>query len=523
MKKITIALLVISIVAIISCKKNDLQKQDFSNQERFFKLQQNTKPLAKKVADAMQLQNKSKDVVSNIISKAGYPVWNKALLSTETKMIKPNMGNQARDINSSYPIIVIIPLVPTDEQFVNGFLKAEINEDGTIVALYEAKDYNDYSFGTLDGSDFTAEKFAQNIAILDYLVFGYKNFKTTDPRLFEAMLPDGINPPEIQFTINTNNTNSNGERQIYEVVSICFTYQSPHCPSGGNCLGNGCDIGHCSNGECYFEDNTICADYSAGTTVGTGIYIPPEQPTTPIGSPGGNPGGGSGGGNGIIPVQDENIAPKPCVQMQDLGNNNNFTDLFKLIRDYPLKDREYGAGFMLNADGTINYDPIEGTPNDINQGINIGFNFNNVVKYSGFTHNHYSLDQLSVFSPHDIFTLASFGFYDRMIDPASFTFGLTTVKGTNYVIKINDKQKFKEWADNVRDIDNFEGLLVKQFTDFYKITPTNTNAKNEKLFAQYLQQQKAGFSLFRGSPDFKTWKEIEYDNNTDAIVEKTCQ
>ncbi|MBK7883165.1 MAG: hypothetical protein IPJ81_04690 [Chitinophagaceae bacterium] len=203
----------------------------------------------------------------------------------------------------------------------------------------------------------------------------------------------------------------------------------------------------------------------------------------------------------------------PCEQADKLEKNTGLKDKFTALKNKTNQNKEYGYMYKINSDITVNAIEIEGEANAAGIDVTI------TEKFDGFIHSHYT-GLLSVFSRDDIYAMAKMYIGDKMIDPSTFTAGVVTASGTQYILKIDDIVKFKAYAENMVNNNAIEDLS-DLYDKFYKITPKNSKEQNEKAFLQYLQQTKSGLRLFKGNDNFNDWQPKKVDANNN-VVDNPC-
>ncbi len=95
---------------------------------------------------------------------------------------------------------------------------------------------------------------------------------------------------------------------------------------------------------------------------------------------------------------------------------------------------------------------------------------------------------------------------------------VVTAKGTQYLLKIADMEKFKRFADyflagNFNDFKN-------TYNDWLKIQPGNSSGVNERRFLVYINSAGgSGLKLFRGNSSFSKWEPLGLDEDGNVIIE----
>lgn len=110
---------------------------------------------------------------------------------------------------------------------------------------------------------------------------------------------------------------------------------------------------------------------------------------------------------------------------------------------------------------------------------------------------------------------------DKMVDPGSFTIGVVTASGTQYLLMINDINKFHAYAGNLVNKSTLNAYQ-HMYENVFGIKPTNNNDDNEKRFLQYLEKSNSGLKLFKGDDKFENWKSKKLDESKQNVVDQPC-
>ncbi|MEJ7823031.1 MAG: hypothetical protein WKF85_11960 [Chitinophagaceae bacterium] len=220
-----------------------------------------------------------------------------------------------------------------------------------------------------------------------------------------------------------------------------------------------------------------------------------------------------GGTTGITSCPIDTIK-NPCIQVDSLATNSLYKAMLDDLKSKTSDIHESGYVYKRNADGSFVPTFIVGKDNAA------GIDFEFKEKVDGFIHNHYT-GLLSVFSPDDIYAMAVAYTSDKMVNPLTFSIGVVTANGTQYLLMIDDFTKFQQYANNI--VTNSTLILYSFiFGSVYGISPTNSNDDNEKLFLQYLQTTNSGLKFFKGNNDFTQWQPKKADDNGN-VVNNPCQ
>jgi hypothetical protein len=176
MKQIVTSLIIMSLfLAFFSCKKTDktfIEEKVTSEREvssKFFSIEENVDPIAMKILNEIKFRDESKPFVNSFAKINGFPIWEKALIST----------------NANKDTVVYIPLVLNKTRFTNGYIKAYIKNEITITS-FKSSDYKNYPFS--NNNTYNANNFASFIMYFDNKIFGHDRFILKDNRLFSGSL-----------------------------------------------------------------------------------------------------------------------------------------------------------------------------------------------------------------------------------------------------------------------------------------------------------------------------------------------
>lgn len=166
--------------AIISCKKRDFQKvipQQDTNQ-KFFAATSSLSPILQKVVGELKRQEGiNPSFISNLVKADGYALWNKCVTKSKSKATVRTTGD-------GEDTVVLVPLVQTDSSSVDAYIEAHINGNVQLW-LWNEKSYKDYGYGVFTGDAKNAETFVMQFLKFNYSIFGIRQYKIIDPKLFK--------------------------------------------------------------------------------------------------------------------------------------------------------------------------------------------------------------------------------------------------------------------------------------------------------------------------------------------------
>ena len=145
---------------------------------------------------------------------------------------------------------------------------------------------------------------------------------------------------------------------------------------------------------------------------------------------------------------------------------------------------------------------------------------NSMNPADGYLHSH-PQGALSIFSATDIKTI-----YDGWVtlginNLETFTAGVVTASGTTYMLKVEDKNAFMNFATaNLKYQNNFEAF--EYWYQIYGITENNSTGNVEAGFVNLINNKfNTGLKLFKGNTqNFGQWNLREY--NQGSVINSNC-
>lgn len=292
-------LMLAGLLAYVSCSKVDSlpqnQPSSKNSEDRFFHSHRTADPIEKVLVEFIKRRNDKEHFVEKTVTQMGYPNWEKTMaVKTLDKKVSVIQNTNPDSISIYY-----IPFVRETQNYVNASFVVTVTPTDTLLTNLIDHQYtqlpNDASL-TIDGS----EKHVLFFMLLDYIVFGYKDFQITDSLLFNnGQGKADIVHIELQ---QNNNLNQNGLLAM---------------PAGPVCINatlslTGCS--QCPGNESYeqcWEDYYGLWDSNSGT-------------------PGSGTGGGGGGFTPIPTLTSIDVSSinDPCLQavIQNIGavGHNSF-------------------------------------------------------------------------------------------------------------------------------------------------------------------------------------------------------
>lgn len=292
----------------ISCRKDNISNYNPINknvESSFFNLKGSNDPILLRVVNELKSQQKlNSNFIKTIVDRNGYPLWDKIKYPRYNDIPSTNINPE--------DTIVYIPLAIEGEEKVTAFFIAIINNHIEL-QLHNKFDYKPKGYDTLGISN--ANRFAMQFMVLDYEIFGHKDFIIYDHQLlknFEITIGVPIKDKIVHIE-RSNTTESRGGWVTIE-YDVCTYTRYLECSCNGCC----CPDGSCSLcQELCWHTKPDCKKVSflvyldEGNSGGGGGTTPPET--------------GGGGGSPNAPVQICNPSPyisnglPPCPKGLELG------------------------------------------------------------------------------------------------------------------------------------------------------------------------------------------------------------
>lgn len=216
----------------------------------------------------------------------------------------------------------------------------------------------------------------------------------------------------------------------------------------------------------------------------TYIYVGSVQQCTYVDS-----GGSSGGYN---PPNNNNNIITPCTQVQNLANSSVFQSKMQDLKNKTTENYE-AAYIMRNGE----YHYVQGSDNMLEMSIPINY----MNPSDGYLHSH-PAGGFSIFSATDIKAI-----YDGWVklginNLETFTAGVVTASGTTYILKVENKTTFMNFASaNLKDPGLFNMFELSMSA---AIRPDNPEWLQEKGFLDAIQG--SGLTLHKGDINsFSQW------------------
>ncbi len=471
-------------------------------------------------------RNNEKEFVNSFAKNIGYPVWDKAIVSSNHK--NPQQSGFTNVVNEDTSF-VYIPLVIENDVAINGYIMTVVSDSSMNIVYRLAQDYKNYHFEETT-TQLSATQFAYSMIRLNSHVFGNMEYTITDKRLFSS---DTTQYHTQKITLTSQSTGDGSNGLLNENV-ICseITWQGIHCGTPLYCAQRGsCDL--CGT-YCYMETVggvTIC--YGDGTP-----SIPPTEGSPPTG--GGTP--TTGGGGGDIPhdypctptpipnVVDNPLPPCPPPtggtgwNPNDFNINNPCNVVDSLLRSIPFRQnlKKLRDSCVLNYEKSImfknaftpgTYASVMGT-GQASATDTMEVTLDVSEPQDGVMHDHPKGSR--IFGADDFYQLATLWREHKVQNSKTFTFSLVT-DTTSYIIMITDSVKFNAfvnaWLKNLDLATKFSTL----YYDTYHMDDDLPIGQKEINFFKAIQTWQAagpGIKLFKGNADMTSFNPIKLVNGT---------
>ncbi|HEX2631128.1 MAG TPA: hypothetical protein VHM26_19070, partial [Chitinophagaceae bacterium] len=195
----------------------DLQK------EKFFRIAPNTDPLVKAIAANIQRQDTKRNLTGKLISKAGFPIWDKAQISKAGYQSRITEGEQQ----------VFIPFINEEEEETKAVLAVKINATDTLFTMVYGSNYRQYGFDSTnnDGS-WSARKVFGVFTYFDHLLFNRNAFQVSNSQLLGAATDTITGQPAIVYL----DTVSSSQGRLFSpnpgTIIVYITYVYCQYPGG---------------------------------------------------------------------------------------------------------------------------------------------------------------------------------------------------------------------------------------------------------------------------------------------------
>jgi hypothetical protein len=233
MRKILL-LFISTIVIVTSCRKADqfINENNLSEKqiiEQFISVPTYLNPSLQKIANYLHEKDKQRPFITNISSKVGLPLWDKAQFK------KTKTHSAAARTNSNGDSTVLIPLSLPNSYEVSGFITATLDENNNVVS---ASEYDKFNYQLLGYNNSISIADAEDVVIqclvLQKEIFGVTTFKLLDNRLFDTDNDSSNFRRNYEISLSEINQSSAERVRIVVVKSNHCTHHDGDGPNGND-------------------------------------------------------------------------------------------------------------------------------------------------------------------------------------------------------------------------------------------------------------------------------------------------
>lgn len=326
------------VVVLQSCKKYDnaapVETVDVSI--KFFNLPQNLNPAVQKIANKIKVQNNEKNFLDAFVKVQGYPIWDKAKITTVPLAYAPNIRFNSRASSSTTETedFILVPLAMPNTNRVHGALSCVVKGDSVSIALIDGRKYKWYNDHP-DSIGMNGEDVTLLMMQLDKAAFNHKYFKVKDSAAFGLSIKKSTRYITLTDSVSNSalpQSTRNGHWEYYFYMFSYVVYEPDLC---------GCDATPCPDGSMHEETKRR---YITGT-----VWV--EDDDWYYGNEGGGTGGGgvggnSGGGNGDLPI--DPVENDPITYTYQLSAND-----MRVINEINAEDQQSNDDYNnKDCDGT---------------------------------------------------------------------------------------------------------------------------------------------------------------------------
>jgi hypothetical protein len=206
-----------------ACRKMDKPQVADLQKEKFFRTPAGTEPLVKCIAANIKRQDEKRNLTGKLISKAGFPIWDKAQISKG--------GNASRIAENETQ--VFIPFINEEEEETKAVLAVKINGTDTLFTMVYGAGYRQYGFDTTAGpGTWSARDVFGVFTYFDHLVFGRNAFYINNSQLFGTPADTITTRPVTVYIDNTSSSQARFQRTNPGSIIVYVTYVYCQYPSG---------------------------------------------------------------------------------------------------------------------------------------------------------------------------------------------------------------------------------------------------------------------------------------------------
>lgn len=426
-----------------ACRKTDIRPENnpSKNVVRFFNEHTTTNPLVAGAKKYLAARHAKTGFIQSLITANGFAFWDKSLVIEKATINQPQsaLGSDPADI-------VYVPLVRTEENFVNASLIVKMTGTDTTVKILADWQYASYGFDTTNTANWNARDIFNIFSTLDRSVFGSTKFKITDGRIFG-------DSQQVQRIVTVNTAPASAGAgpsggNLLSMVTLCNSWtvciiagaSTPFHRNGTSTPGGVCNTySYCTT---VWVENGTSGSGGGGTGTGTGTGGGSGTGGGTGTGTGGTGGiGGTGGGGGWVAISEEPVPQSPSTMLKTYSKaiKTRKDSLMAISLQY---NREYSMIIAKRRD-SIYLKNQETSYDSLSTTVNFSIDTNEVIL--GYIHTHPSasaniLDR-SAPSGSDLM-------YLRFHLKTNFT-GMAECGNATYALVIEDSAKAKIFLDSI--------------------------------------------------------------------------
>ncbi|WP_154647895.1 hypothetical protein [Pedobacter arcticus] len=211
--------------------------------------------------------------------------------------------------------------------------------------------------------------------------------------------------------------------------------------------------------------------------------------------------------------------PDPCNQANSLGKNESFKDKMDDLKGKTGLDYEVGYLFKNGGSSSADYTSLGGVAGQTQISIPISSIAGTI---DGYIHTHYGSGTIPVFSIGDILSIYTLNNAGKITDLSTFTIGVVTDYGTQYILKIDDIANFNSFYDvhftTNANMDALTTTYLDNVANYMNASAMDFKAASELAFLKMLEG--SGMKTFKGNSNFDKWNPIK--NVNDEVKPNKC-
>ncbi|MEO8404400.1 MAG: hypothetical protein ABI480_07395, partial [Chitinophagaceae bacterium] len=199
-------LLCFTFAIFYACKKQkDISTSNSSphSNQKFFSSSPGTDPTVLSVLNSVKQQDQHRNIVDKLVSKAGYPLWDEAIVATK---------------QDEHRKFIYVPFVLDGKKQTNAILMVKISGSDTAYHLLYGSQYHNYSFDNNVHNPWNANDIYHAFMLFDHQIFHVSEFTVSDPRLTGDTLGSKPRTVTLKDISNSRITSAARENNLFTVT-----------------------------------------------------------------------------------------------------------------------------------------------------------------------------------------------------------------------------------------------------------------------------------------------------------------